>query len=66
MPDATALAIFVGMAIVSDSIYAMIGGTASQFLSGNIRAARFQKYVAGTIYILLGMITAVSGNSQTK
>ena len=59
-------AIFVGLAVVSDSIYAMIAGTASQFLSGNIRVARFQKYVAGTIYIFLGMVTAVSGNGHAK
>ncbi len=58
--------IFVGMAIVSDGLYAMIAGTAGQFLSGNMRVARFQKYLSGTIYIFLGITTAVSGNGRAK
>lgn len=59
-------ALFVGMAIVSDGIYALIAGTAGQFLSGNVRVARFQKRMAGTIYILLGITTAVSGNGRSQ
>ena len=58
--------IFVVLAIVSDSVYAVIAGTARQLLSGNLLVARFQKYLAGTIYILLGVTTAFSGGSRTK
>jgi threonine/homoserine/homoserine lactone efflux protein len=59
-------AIFVTMAIVSDTVYAMVAGTAGQFLVGNLRVARFQKRLAGTIYILLGITTAVSGTTRAK
>jgi threonine/homoserine/homoserine lactone efflux protein len=59
-------AIFVGMAIVSDGMYALIAGTAGQFLSGNLRIANFQKFLAGTIYIVLGITTAVAGNNRSK
>ena len=50
--------IFLVMALVSDSIYAVVAGTAKELLSGSLRMARAQKYVAGTIYIALGITTA--------
>jgi threonine/homoserine/homoserine lactone efflux protein len=58
--------IFVSMAIVSDSIYALVAGTAGEFLSGNERVAHAQKYLAGTIYISLGVTTALLGGSGNK
>lgn len=58
--------IFVTMAVLSDGMYALVAGTAGQFLSGNEKVARFQKYMAATIYIMLGITTAVSGNTRTK
>ena len=45
--------IFVSMAIMSDSLYVLVAGTAGQFLSGNVQVARVQKYLAGIIYISL-------------
>jgi threonine/homoserine/homoserine lactone efflux protein len=59
-------AIFVGMAIVSDGTYALIAGTAGEFLAGNRQIARAQKYLAGTIYISLGITTAFLGDSGHK
>jgi threonine/homoserine/homoserine lactone efflux protein len=59
-------AIFVGMAIVSDGMYALVAGTAAESLSGNVRVARFQKYLAGTIYIALGITMAVTGDGRAK
>lgn len=58
--------IFVGMAIVSDSLYALIAGTAGEWLSGNAQVARAQKYLAGTIYISLGVTTALLGGGGKK
>ena len=58
--------IFVGMAIVSDSIYALVAGTAGEWLSGNRQVARAQKYLAGTIYLSLGITTALLGGSGNK
>lgn len=58
--------IFVSMAIVSDSLYALVAGTAGELLSGNAQMARAQKYLAGTIYISLGVTTALLGGSGNK
>lgn len=58
--------IFVGMAIISDGMYALIAGTAGEFLAGNKQIARAQKYLAGTIYISLGITTALLGGSKAK
>ncbi|MDM8527425.1 LysE family translocator [Anaerolineales bacterium HSG24] len=57
--------IFVGLAIVSDSLYALIAGTARQLLTGSIMMIRSQKYMSGSIYILLGLMTAFSGDSKS-
>lgn len=58
--------IFVSMAIVSDSMYALAAGTAGNFLAGNARVVRAQKYLAGTIYVSLGVATAFLGGSGHK
>ncbi len=62
--------IFLVMALVSDSMYAVVAGTAKELLLGSsgvsLRMARAQKYIAGTIYIALGITTALSGNSRLK
>lgn len=56
--------LFVGMAIMSDGLYAIIAGSAGQFLSGNLRAARLQKNFAGTMYIALGLTAAFAGGKS--
>lgn len=58
--------IFVGIAIVSDSLYAIAAGAAKKHLFGNEFVTRFQKYFSGTIYIALGIATAFSGNGRNK
>ncbi len=58
-------AIFTSIAMISDSLYALVAGTAKNWLSGNAAVARFQKYLSGSIYIVLGITTALSG-SRTK
>ena len=56
--------IFVGMSIVSDSMYILVAGTVGQKLSGNLLLARAQKVLAGTTYIGLGLLAALSSNGQ--
>ena len=56
--------IFVGMAIISDSMYASVAGTARHLLAGNERIAKLQKGFAGTVYLGLGITTALSGHSH--
>jgi len=57
--------IFVAMAIVTDSLYALTAGTAGRWLRGNLHYLRFQRYVTGTVYIGLGITAALaSGNRK--
>ncbi len=58
--------IFIVMAIISDSAYALIAGMAGHLISSNRSVAQIQKYLAGTIYIGLGLVAAFSGNGQSK
>jgi threonine/homoserine/homoserine lactone efflux protein len=52
--------IFVAMGLVSDSVWALTAGSAAGWLKRSKAFARNQKYVSGTVYIGLGLATAVS------
>ena len=52
--------VFVAIAVVSDSVWAVAAGTASAWLRGNRRFLAVQRYVSGTIFVALGAVTAVS------
>jgi threonine/homoserine/homoserine lactone efflux protein len=56
--------IFVGMAAVSDSIWAMAAGTARGYLRSNTKFLRRQKYFTGGTYIALGLATAMTGHRK--
>ncbi len=56
--------IFVGMACITDGLYALASGTAAGWLKGNPAFLRFEKYFAGTVYIGLGVTTALSGGGN--
>ncbi len=58
--------IFVGIAIVTDSLYALAAGTAGRWLRGNLRYLRFQRYFSGTVYIGLGLTAALSSSGSRK
>ncbi len=58
--------IFVVMAVVSDSCYALLAGTARQWLMNNRAFVTARRYVAGTVYIGLGLATAFAGSNQSK
>lgn len=55
---------FVALAAITDGCYALLSGTFGYWLKGNLRFLQFQRYVAGTIYIGLGLITAFSGTDR--
>jgi threonine/homoserine/homoserine lactone efflux protein len=57
--------IFIAIATVTDSGYALAAGTAGGWLQRNPHFQRFQRYVAGTVYIGLG-ITAAFASSGRK
>jgi threonine/homoserine/homoserine lactone efflux protein len=57
--------IFVGMAVTTDSLYALGSGTAGRWLRRSVWFPRFQRYVAGTIYVGLGLTAALTGHSHS-
>jgi len=54
-------AIFVGMALITDSIYALLASSLAGKLNGNKRFQNGQRYFAGLVYIGLGITTALTG-----
>jgi threonine/homoserine/homoserine lactone efflux protein len=54
-------AVFVGMAIVTDSVYALLASSIAGRLSGNRRFQAGGRYFAGLVYIGLGVTTALTG-----
>jgi len=53
--------IFVGMAIITDSLYALVASSLASKLSGNKNFQKGWQYFAGLVYIGLGITTAFSG-----
>lgn len=56
--------IFVVMAITSDSAYALLAGSMGSWLRGHLGFLRVQRYLAGSVYLGLGVLTAFSGPAK--
>ena len=56
--------LFVLMAIVTDSLYALLAGTLGQWLRGTRTFVRIERYLIGTVYIGLGVMAALSGTKR--
>lgn len=54
-------AIFVGLAIITDSMYALLASSLAGRLKGNRSFQKGQRYFAGLVYIGLGITTALTG-----
>jgi threonine/homoserine/homoserine lactone efflux protein len=54
--------LFTVMGLASDSAWALTAGSAAGWLRRNQKFMRNQHYVTGTVYLGLGMATAVSGS----
>ena len=52
--------VFVVIAVVSDSLWALAAGTASQRLRGSRRFLSVQRYVSGSVFVGLGALTAAA------
>ena len=50
--------IFVALAVISDSLYALLAGSVGQWLRGSRSAIRAERYVVGSVYIGLGLAAA--------
>lgn len=55
---------FALLACCTDSLYALLGSTIGTFLRRSVRFQQAQRYVTGSIYILLGLATALTGSEK--
>jgi threonine/homoserine/homoserine lactone efflux protein len=53
--------LFILIAMVSDGLYALAAGTASEWLRGSRVFLRAERWVSGTVLVLLGVTAALSG-----
>lgn len=60
-------ATFVVLAVCTDGLYALLSGTASDWIKRRYESARFrrgQRYFSSGVYLALGIATAVSGSRK--
>jgi threonine/homoserine/homoserine lactone efflux protein len=56
--------LFAVLGLVTDSLWAIAAGTAGGVLRRSRRFLRTQRYVAGTVYVGLGVVTAFAGSAD--
>ncbi len=56
--------IFVVMGLFSDGLWALLAGTAGHWFRDNLQFLRGQRYFAATIFIALGLTTALTGSGK--
>jgi threonine/homoserine/homoserine lactone efflux protein len=56
--------LFAALGLVTDSLWALAAGTAGALLRGSRRFLRAQRYVAGSVYVGLGVATALAGSAE--
>lgn len=56
--------LFVGMAIITDSIYALLASSLADRLKGSRHFLKGQRYFAGLVYVGLGITTALTGTKK--
>lgn len=55
---------FAMLAMITDGSYALLAGSAGRWLKGNRRFLKVERYLAGSIYIGLGLTTALAGHTS--
>lgn len=56
--------VFVTVAFMSDSIYALLAGSFGMWLRRRPGFVNAQRYVSGTVYVGLGLATAITGTGK--
>lgn len=56
--------IFVGMALITDSLYALLASSLAERLRGSRHFHKGQRYFAGFVYVGLGITTALTGSKK--
>ncbi len=59
-------AVFAAIAVVSDLVYALASGSIGAWLSTRERIAQQRDRFAGAVYILLGVVAALSGSGLAR
>ena len=57
--------IFIAIALASDSVWALAAGTAGRWLRSSRRWLSVQRWVSGSVFIGLGLATALTGHRKT-
>ena len=57
-------AIFVGMALITDSLYALLASSLAERMRASQPFQKGQRYFAGLIYVGLGITTALTGSKK--
>jgi threonine/homoserine/homoserine lactone efflux protein len=58
--------LFALLGLVTDSLWALAAGTAGGWLRGHRGFVRAQRYVAGSVYVGLGAVTALTGSHRSS
>jgi threonine/homoserine/homoserine lactone efflux protein len=58
--------VFIGVALVSDTTYALASGSLGAWLKGHPGSARHRDRASGVVYLLLGLIVALTGSGSAK
>jgi threonine/homoserine/homoserine lactone efflux protein len=56
--------LFVSMALITDSLYALLASSLADRLRGNAHFQKGQRYFAGLVYVGLGITTALTGSRK--
>ena len=57
--------VFVGLALVSDSAWGLVAGSAGGWLRRSRRVMQTQRYATGGVLVGLGLATALSGSRKS-
>jgi threonine/homoserine/homoserine lactone efflux protein len=57
-------ALFVLLASCTDSLYALLGSTVGRLLTRKAQFRQIQRYISGSVYIVLGLTAAVTGSEK--
>ena len=56
--------VFIALGLLSDGAYAVLAGTAADWLRRSSTFARVQRFVSGGVFVGLGVATALSGSRE--
>jgi threonine/homoserine/homoserine lactone efflux protein len=57
---------FIALGLVTDSMWALAAGSAGETLRKSRRWANVQRYVSGSVFVGLGLVTALTGSHRTS